>query len=195
MNGSFRNGYALRRARRLLAGALLALGLLPGAARAQEVLVPGGWQLFEWLLGVGPVQGEGWTIAASERMRLRVTDAFVSGDAFDVFVNGTLRTSTPAVAGGTDTGAATGDAAWGDARLSHRELFLDPGQYTVTLAVRVAASGFDYGEGFLRLDRAPDDPPPVDVVPEPAIVTLVAGGLLAMAALIGRRRRIPVARG
>jgi hypothetical protein len=175
----------LQRLRHLIAG-LAILGALgsPARAEAQASLVPGSWSLFEWFFGVGAVDGPGFTLDATQRMRLRVTDVGVSGDAFDIFINGLLVFGTPSVPGGVFTGAFDGDGGWANAGLSHGELFLDPGQYTITLALREAAPGFDFGEGFIRADVAT-----ASVAPEPATVVTLASGLLGLGAVAPRLRR------
>lgn len=182
----------MTRSRRLALGVAFAVAAItPAAAIAQQPLLFGSWSVFEWFLGIGPVEGDGFSVSsATDRIRLRVTDAGFSGDAFDIFVNGSPFTGgTPTVTGGVDTGALTGSAAYADARLSKREMMLDPGQYIITMALRENASGFDYGEGFMRADRVRVDPPP-NVIPEPATVALVAAGLAGVAFAARRRRAI-----
>ena len=183
----------LAHARPLLAAALLALAAPLGRLRAQTPLALGTWNLFEWFLGPGPVEGSGFLLDATQRTRLRVTDDGVTGDAFDVYVNGALAAATPSLPGGVITGALDGDAAWGTPGLSRAQLLLDPGHYTITLAVRETGSGIDFGEGFIRADAAPGKAPgpnPVPtpgVVPEPSSVASLAGGLGALV-LVARRR-------
>ena len=159
----------------------------PARLAAQVPLVRGGpWELFEWFLGPGmPVEGPGFSVSSpTDPIRVRVTDAGFTGDAFDVFVNGVLF-PTPSVPGGTNTGALTADAAWADPRLSKLAIDLDPGTYLITLAVREAASGFDFGEGFIRADVRQVTP---GIVPEPGTVVLLVTGLAALG-LVARRRR------
>lgn len=158
----------------------------PQRLAAQLPLTPGSWSFFEWFLGVGPVDGNGFSFTASQVTRLRVTDDGVSGDAFDVFLNGALLFGTPSVTGGIFTAAFDGDAAWAAPELSKGEIFLQPGQYTITIALREALSGFDYGEGWVRID---DAPPPVNPVPEPATSGLLAGGLFGIGVVRWRRAR------
>jgi hypothetical protein len=176
------------RLRGILTAAVLALAL-PAPAAAQLPLVPGGWALFEWFLGPGPVDGAGFLLDATQRTRVRVTDAGITGDAFDVFVGGALAAATPSLPGGALTGLFDGDAAWAEPTLSKGELFLAPGQYLITIALREAGSGVSFGEGFIRADAAPLTPPVPGVVPEPAPLALLAGGMAALALLARRARR------
>ncbi|MEO5818684.1 MAG: PEP-CTERM sorting domain-containing protein [Gemmatimonadaceae bacterium] len=159
----------------------------PSRLVAQMPLTPGSWSFFEWFLGVGPVDGNGFSFTAGQLTRLRVTDDGVSGDAFDIFLNGALLFATPGVTGGVYTTAFDGDAAWAAPELSKGEIFLQPGQYTITLNVRDASSGFDYGEGFVRIDDVVS--PPVNTVPEPATAGLFALGLFGIGAARWRSTR------
>jgi hypothetical protein len=180
--------------RLLLAASLLAGLALPGGRlRAQAPLVPGMWTVFEWFLGAGPVDGAGFLLEAAQPTRLRVTDDGATGDAFDLFVNGALLAATPSVPGGVLTDAFDGDAAWKAPGLSRAELVLDPGRYTITLAVREVGSGYTFGEGYVRADAvlpAPPTPPQgPSVVPEPATVASLGTGLLFLASAARRRSR------
>ncbi len=130
---------------RSLPVAVAALLALAGPARAdaQAALLPGSWSYFEWFSGLGPVEGDGFTFDALAPVRLRFTDGGVTGDAFDIFINGVLFGATPGVPGGIFTDALDGDAAWGDPRLSKAELRLDPGSYLITLELRESSAGFE----------------------------------------------------
>ena len=169
-----------------LAGGVALLATFgPVRLGAQQALVPGAWQSFEWFDGLGAVDGNGFFIGAtSQRIRLWVTDAGFTGDAFNVSVNGSVRGATPSVLAGINTGAFTGDAAWADPRLSKLELLLDPGQYTVTLATRELSPGLTFGEGFVRADLVPILG---TVVPEPSTVALLATGLVGSMLVLRRR--------
>lgn len=178
----------LRRLVVRLTAVLTAFLALPASGAAQPPLAPGAWTLFEWFLGRGPVEGSGFLLDVSRRTRVRVTDAGVTGDAFDLFVDGAFRAATPSVpGGGTPTGLFDGDAAWAEPGLSHGTLFLDPGRYVITLAVRETAPGLDFGEGFLQADAAPLPVP--GIVPEPPPLGPLAGGVILLApALLATRR-------
>lgn len=89
-----------------LIAAVLALAL-PAPAAAQSPLAPGGWAFFEWFAGPGPVDGGGFLLDATQRTRVRVTDAGFTGDAFDVFLGGGLVAATPTVPGAPPRGCST----------------------------------------------------------------------------------------
>jgi hypothetical protein len=169
----------------VLSSALVLTALSPRLAAAQQPLTFGVWERFEWFDGVGPTDGLGFSFQSLLQTRIRVTDAFFAGDAFNVFVNGSLFAQTPGVAAtGGNADIDTGDEAWAEPSLSKVDFVLSPGIYTITLGVRQDA-GFMTGEGFLRADEVRT---PIDtVVPEPATVALMATGLAGVA-LVARRR-------
>lgn len=168
----------------------------PTIVTAQMPLVAGNWARFEYFDGIGRVEGSGFSFSSlTQRIRLRVTDVGFSGDAFDIFSNGVRILGTPDVTGGVDTGIFDPGIAFMTAGLSSAERLLDAGTYTFMVVLRTAGSGFNEGEGFLRVDLVdgtPPPPPPVDVIPEPASVLLMATGLLGLAA-VSRRRSINTA--
>ena len=184
---------SVRGLRLLLGAALVAAGLAPAPAAAQAQPLPNGsWQMFSWFItsgdGTDPVEGDGFTVAADQQMRVRITDAGDAGDAFTIFVNGSPFGITPSV-GYESIGAFTGDEAWNDGRFSQLEFFLNPGQYTLAILVREDV-GFGYGDGFIRMDTVGG----VSVAPEPGTVLLVATGLLGVAAVARRRATSDIAR-
>jgi hypothetical protein len=156
----------------------------PMPVAGQTPLVFGTWHLFEWFLGVGPVEGKGFTVDAPGQVRVRVVDVGVSGDAFDVSVNPLF--SSPSVVGGIDTGIFDGDGAWAEPALSKVQFLLGPGRHELSIAVREIGSGFDFGEGLIRVDRVVPT-----AVPEPTSLALLGGALAGLAALapVARRAR------
>jgi hypothetical protein len=120
---------------------------------------------------------------------VRITDIGFTGDAFDVFINGVKLLSTPGTTFIDGLTTSEPGTAFGDARWSSGELFLDAraNPYLITIAVR-EDGGFGAGEGFLRADAAPLTQPGT-VVPEPATVVLTGTGALLLAGVARRRRR------
>jgi hypothetical protein len=167
----------------LAAGALTLAALAPQSLAAQQPLSFGTWTSFEWWEGAGAVDGDGFSFASLLETRVRVTDAWFGGDAFDILINGTPFTRTPSVAFGGTGEAMDGESAWMDAALGKTEFVLAPGQYTISLLVR-ESDALPYGEGFLRVDELT----PSSTVPEPSSLLLTASGLAAAGLAAARRR-------
>src|SRR5687767_3185793 len=176
--------------RLLLAAAIGAAAATPASLDAQQPLLFSAWTPFEWFFAPGPVEGSGFTFQSLHSVRVRVADTGFSGDAFTVFANGVQVATTPTVAEGLGTGTFDADEAWADPALSKVEFLLAPGLYTITLNVREAGLGFADGFGHIRADEIVSS----GVVPEPASVALLAGGLAALGATLRRVRRRPAAR-
>ena len=162
--------------RNLLTAALLVAvtGTALAADNAGAGAADGPWTYFEWSTGVGSMIGP-MTIDFSSESYLDVTDAFIDGDQFRVWVDGMDMgvTSIP-----TDDGASIGsdaDAAFADPMWSSGTFGPFSGMKDVTFEVVDIAAGFDVGAGYYR----------TNVVPEPAsLLGLALGGVL-----LGYRRR------
>ena len=163
----------------LATGTLLLALAAPAPARAQVALPLNAWTQFQWFDGVGPVDDPfaGFFLSLLHPAVVQLTDAQATGDAFDLFVDGVLRLSTPAVPALLATGAGTGDQAWADPRLSKGSLALGPGTYLLEVHVRQDA-GFGFGEGFIRA-----------VIPEPTTPALLGPAFAALLGVAWRRRR------
>lgn len=105
---------------------------------------------------------------------LKVTDAFVPGDLFDVFVNGLLAFSTSGA--GTGPNLSDPDAAYGSGYYATGSAVLGAGAYTVQVI-----TGTNTGAGGAYIEVESTTAP----VPEPGALALVG---IAMAGLAWSRR-------
>lgn len=108
----------------------LTLGLTPLPASATVLVVDGGWQPFSFG-GVGSSWGV-FTFELTGSAELQVTDAFASGDQFEVFINTVSQgqTSAPTTIG--DNIGNNYSAAFLDPRWSSGSFLLGPGSYTIS---------------------------------------------------------------
>ena len=169
----------------LATSALLAAG--SGAAVAGPIVVDAGWYGF-CFAGVGSpatagcqndgvgVTGNTITFTALSSVVLKVTDAFVHGDEFDVniFGVGNFATSAVAAGGGTTTNP---DLAYADPLYSHGSWLLAAGSYSVDIFANTSPSGG--GGAYVEV---------LGAVPEPSTYALLAFGLAGVAAVARRRR-------
>jgi len=154
--------------------AIVLLAVLGGTAQAVPLTVGGGWQQFFW----GVDDADAWndegafTFVSDSWTDLKVTDAFGTGDQFQVYDDGVLigTTSTP-----TDAPDWTDDfdVAYTSPLWSSGLFPLAPGSHAITLFAVV--SPLEVGSGGLR----------VDAVPVPAAVLLGTFGV----GLVGWLRR------
>jgi hypothetical protein len=167
-----------------MAATALAMGLVVAAAKADPILVNGGWYGF-CIFGEGEgalagCQGEGagvagntFTFTAVEPVVLRITDAYSVGDVFRLVLDGVeYLTSTP----GTGEVEANPDAAFGAGHFSALSLSLPAGSYSFDI---FGATIDPYGAaGYVQV---------ASPVPEPAGLALLGAGLLGLFAANRRR--------
>jgi|GEM_PF-3030671 len=100
----------------------------------------GGWMSI-------PSQDELWLVSSSEKVLFRITDAWLTGDQFEVYVNGALALTTPSVPNGgspeikpdlvavpapfTKQGKLYG--AYAGAQYSHGEIVLPAGDHLINI--------------------------------------------------------------
>lgn len=129
--------------------------------------------------GVG-VTGNDITFTAATNVLFKITDAFSTGDSFDVFINGPLAFTTPSVptGGSCIADAANPDQAYGSTCYSHGFALLGPGAYTVDVFAHDSCCGG--GGAYLQVVTAS--------VPEPSSLLLV--GTVLVGAVITMKRKL-----
>jgi hypothetical protein len=149
-------------------------------AAADPLTVDGSWHTFQFG-GVGSSFNTTYTFTLPGLGVLTVTDAFLSGDRFDVTDFGSSLGATSIPTSLDEQVNDDYDAAAADPRWSTGTYVLGPGSYSINGTVLV--SPFGGGGAAMRVDtlRIQDQQ-----VPEPALA-LLAGGALAAC---GLRRRL-----
>jgi|SRR5579862_4420180 len=165
--------------------AFIGLMLLASATASAGPITPGaGWYGFCFDNGAGNpafagcqnsgigTSGNSFTFSLSTPELLNVTDAFLFGDTFNVFVNSSLAFTT---GGGTHVGATTGDpdVAFNSGAYDRGSLLLGPGTYSVNIFTNATPGGA--GGAYIEVAAR--------TVPEPGVLWLVAAGMLGFAAL------------
>ena len=109
-----------------------------------------------------------WEFVAAAPELLKVTDAFNSGDAFDVFDFGASILSTPSVAGGHDCGSDP-VPCYADPLMSHGSAILAAGSHELTIVARDSCCGA--GAAYFQTSAE-------GVVPEAGSLMLLGSGLI-----------------
>lgn len=143
------------------------------AAQATTISVGSGWQYFSFG-GEGSSWSDTFEFTLTESARLNVTDAYLSGDQFAVYLNGNLLGNTSAPGSTGDQIGGDYDAAFADSRWSSASFILGAGTYQVSGTTLLSP----FGSGGAALQLAP--------VPEPETYAMMGLGLAAVA--LARRR-------
>lgn len=121
-----------------------------------------------------------WTLDLAAPVVLKITDAFLKGDSFEVYDFGILKLTTPSVDllqyYGSDCGTDPKNC-YGAAGFSYGTFDLAAGPHSLT--IRVADSPYNQGAAYFRVDRTVS-------TPEPGSMLLLVLGIIGIGVL--RRR-------
>jgi hypothetical protein len=161
--------------------AVMALAAAPSLSQATPVPIGGGWVPFTWNSALGAYQNETpFTFTTATPVTLDVTDAFGTGDRFNVMNFGNSLGITNQVNGPVNVIALTGNQAWAQPNYSQGTWNLGPGSYSLTFQVTQIADGVPDGTPSMAFFRV--NPGTVLAeVPEPASMALAALGGVALA--------------
>lgn len=171
-------------------GVVLALTVLgmPSISYADMITVGGGWNSFSWT-GTNTSQVESaFTFTSAASVAVKVTDAYVPGDRFQLFDNGKLIGTTSQLNGGSATWTDNPDTAFASGKFSSGIFALGAGTHSLVLENIQSPTGYPGGSAFFRVDAGGNggggSVSSVDT-PEPGTLALVG---LGVAGLAVRRR-------
>lgn len=167
----------------LSASIALGVAVASSAAYADTLTVGSGWSQFSFA-GVGSSFSTSFTFDLTAPALFKVTDAFLDGDQFNIFINGVDMglTSTP-VNDGTNINSNY-DAAFASSLFSHASYLLGPGSYTVTGTVVLSP----YGAGGAAAELSAPS-----AVPLPGALWLFGSAMAGWIGFAGVRRKKDVA--
>lgn len=133
-----------------LASAMVALGLSSVTAHATAITVDSGWVPFSFGAVGSGASGQPFTFSSAGTTTLTVTDAFLSGDRFEVFnFASSLGLTSAPTSSGVDI-FSNPDGALLDPQWSSGSWVLGAGSYSITITT--VASPFGGGGAYLRVD-------------------------------------------
>lgn len=168
--------------RKLLAGAAIVGSLFAANAQAATLVVDGGWSKF-YFGGPGssiyePGTGDlSYDFVLGDAATLKVTDAFDSGDVFQIFDNGVSLFTTGAFDLGGPT-SSDADTAFAGTTYSHGFIVLSAGSHSITGIATASPTGS--GGSYIELTKG-------GAVPEPATWAMMIAGF-GMVGCMARRR-------
>jgi hypothetical protein len=157
----------------LLAVVAMVVAFAAVSATAATLPVSTNWSTFNWSSGPGVMAIPSFDLTTGGLTTIQVTDAYITGDQFEVYVDGLLKLTTNSVREMGGSYAASGDDAWPDARYSKGWFDLGAGDYVIEIK---NIAGYTSGDGYIRAIQG-------EAVPEPMSLVLGAMGLAAMGGL------------
>lgn len=163
-----------------VAAGLLALGSASGASATTLAM---GDSFTGFTFGAAGTTFGSFDFTLTSAGTFQITDAFLDGDQFEIFINGTSQglTSTPLDDGQNIAGDY--EAAFASSAFSHGSFALGPGTYSVTGVVAQNAAGTSGGGAAVRLLGS------VAAVPEPATWAMMMVGFAAIGGSMRHRRK------
>ncbi len=160
--------------------AVAATLLSAGAGNAATLNIDSGWDEFSFL-DVGSAASKIYDFTVTTAATLKITDAFFSGDRFEVILNGVSQGLTSSPVQGTTSIGVNYTGASTNPDYSSWAQYLTAGVYSLKLIVaQRSGTANNWHIGAVRLDTAP--------VPLPAAGLMLFGALGSVAALRRRRR-------
>jgi hypothetical protein len=156
----------------LLVVVVMAVAFAAVSATAAVLPVSTSWSTFNWNGGPGVMATPSFDLTTGGLTTVQVTDAYVVGDQFEVYVDGLLKLTTNSVPY-DPVWTDSGDVAWADPHFSKGWFDLGAGDYLIEVKT---IAGMNNGTGYIRAIQG-------EAVPEPMSLVLGAMGLAAMGGL------------